>query len=66
MIFPISPAARVSNRRESPFTHLIIIPEKTGEEKRREVKKSARENLTSFHNTKYLVNDQIMFPQESF
>ena len=59
----ISLAARASNRRESPFTHLIIISEKRGGKKRSE--KQCRKNLTSFHRTYYLVN-QIIFPEQSF
>ena len=58
----ISLSARVSG--ESPFTHLIIISEKKGEEKRSE--KQCRENLTCFHKTYYLVKDQIIFPEQSF
>ena len=57
-------AAKVSNRRESSFTHLIIISEKRGEEKRNE--KRCRENLTSFHKTNYLVKVRIIFPELSF
>ena len=54
-----------SLQQEIVFSNTCLLYRRK-QERSREVKNNARENLTNLHRIYYLVKDQIVFPEQSF